>query len=122
MVYGIPNDRLGLTMNEFLTVRKTFHCSPRKLKNTGEKFLEKTKKNVNISGYTEKFFKPLKTRSSWVRARRFEYHKPYKFKKVGDNIFSDFSFFGLKFFPKKFSKDIKVMGNPSLLTELEVFD
>ena len=122
MVYGIQNDRLGPLVNEFLTVLKTLYYSPRKLKNTGEKLLEKTKKNVNISGYSEKFFKPLKTRSSWVQAGRFEYHKPHKFKNVGDNIFYDFSFFRLKFFSKKFSKDIKVMGNPSLLPELEVFD
>ena len=58
MVYGMQNDRLGLTMNEFLTVWKTFHCSPRKLKNTGEKLREKTKKNVNISGYNETPGKP----------------------------------------------------------------
>ena len=50
MVYGIQNDRLGTLVNEFLTVLKTFYYSPRKLKNTGEKLLEKTKKNVNISG------------------------------------------------------------------------
>ena len=118
MVYGIQNDRLGPLVNEFLTVLKTLYYSPRKLKNTGEKLLEKTKKNINISGYSEKFFKPLKTRSSWVQAGRFEYHKPHKFKNVGDNICDDFSFFRLKFFSKKFSKDIKVMGNPSLLPEL----
>ena len=122
MVYGIQNDGLGLTMNEFLTVWKTFHCSPRYL-HFSLFFLEIFRQYFSIfSGYSEKFFEPLKTRSSWVRAGRFEYHKPYKFKKVGDNIFQDFSFFGLKFFSKKFSKDIKVMGNPSLLPELEVFD
>ena len=70
MVYGIQNDRLGPLVNEFLTVLKTLYYSPRKLKNTGEKLLEKTKKNVNISGYSEKFFKPLKTRSSCVQAGR----------------------------------------------------
>ena len=60
--------QLGPLVNEFLTVLKTLYYSPRKLKNTGKKLLEKTKKNVNISGYSEKFFKPLKNRSSWVQA------------------------------------------------------
>ena len=63
MVYGIQNDRLGPLVNEFLPVLKTLYYSPRKLKNTDEKLLEKTKKNVNISGYSEKFFESLKTRS-----------------------------------------------------------
>ena len=63
MVYSIQNDRLGPLVNEFFMVLKTLYYSPRKLKNTGEKLLEKTNKNVNVSGYGEKFFKPLKTRS-----------------------------------------------------------
>ena len=34
----------------------------------------------------------------WERDCRFEYHKPYKLKKVGDDFFTDFSFFAHRFF------------------------
>ena len=33
---------------------------------------------ANFSGYSALFSKPLKTRYSWGRAGRFEYHKPYE--------------------------------------------
>ena len=49
MVYGIQNNRLGPLVNEFLTVLKTLYYSPRKLKNTGEKLLEKTKNKLGLS-------------------------------------------------------------------------
>ena len=51
-VYGIQNDRLGITINEFFMVFKTIHQSQRNLQNTGEKRTEKQKKNANISRCT----------------------------------------------------------------------
>ena len=45
---------------------------------------------ANFSGYSALFSKPLKTRYSWGRAGRFEYHKPYELNKMGDNFLMDF--------------------------------
>ena len=59
-VYGIQNDRLDLTVNEFLTVLKTLHCSQRNLQ-TNKEINERI---ANISGYGALFSKPLKTRYS----------------------------------------------------------
>ena len=53
---------------------------------------------ANISGYSALFSKPLKTRYSWGRAGRFEYHKPYELNKMGDDFLMDFSFFFHRFF------------------------
>ena len=39
-----------------------------------------------------------------VKDDRFEYHKPYELKKVGDDFFMDFSFFTHRFFMKKSMK------------------
>ena len=52
----------------------------------------------NISGRGALFSKPLKTRYSYDRDGRFEYHNPYELKKVGDDFFKDFSFFAHRFF------------------------
>ena len=53
---------------------------------------------ANFSGYSALFSKPLKTRYSWGRAGRFEYHKPYELNKMGDDFLMDFSFFIHRFF------------------------
>ena len=82
-VYGIQNDRLDLTINEFLTVLKTLEISAN-LSN------EKTWKIVNFSCFDALFFRLLKTRLSWDQDSRFEYHKPYGLKKVGDYFFMEF--------------------------------
>ena len=59
MVYGIQNDRLGPLVNEFLTVLKTLYYSPRKLKNTGKKLLEKNKEKCKYLGLQWKVFQTV---------------------------------------------------------------
>ena len=116
-VYGIQNDRLELTSYEFLTVLKTMQYILRNLpfsvifRSVFHQYFS------NISGSSGLFLKPLKTRSSWVRAGRFEYHKPTKIWLGCDEIFSDFSFFSLKIFSELFSTKIKTMGTTSGLLE-----
>ena len=63
---------------------------------------EKTWEIINISCYD----------ASWDQDGRFEYHKPYELKKVGETFFIDFSFFTLRFFVKNLWKFLSQMGNP----------
>ena len=77
--------------------------------------ISKTNKKIiqriaNISGYGALFSKPLKTRYSWGRAGRFEYHKPYELNKIGDNFLMDFSFFSHRFFLENLRKFFEQMG------------
>ena len=100
-VYGIQNDRLNLRINEFLLVLKTMHCSQR--------YLQFFDLFFYLFCYSALFSKPLKSRYSWDRAGRFEYHKPYELNKIGDNFLMDFSFFTYRFFMKTLWKFISQM-------------
>ena len=54
----------------------------------------------------------FKTRYPWDQDGRFEYHKHYELKKVGNNFFMIFSFFTHRFFVKNLRKFISQIGSP----------
>ena len=102
-VNGIQNNCHILTINNFLTVWKTKHCS--------KIYLQIGKPRKNISCIDALFFKPPKTRKSWDQDSCFEDHKPWT-QKRSEIFFTDILFFTLRFFVKNLRKFISHMGYP----------